>query len=116
MFVIAWVSCVYLYFLVFPCEDDSVPHELVVACSLVAPEKWESIALWLGLSDSERIEIESSSRVLKVRMQTAIEKGMQKRTEPTVKWLLRVFDQEGVARRVIEKRYLEYVAIYKQPH
>ncbi|XP_065839084.1 death-associated protein kinase 1-like [Oscarella lobularis] len=90
----------------FPTDNDSVSADLVKTCAVVAPTKWEEIGYLLtDLNTVEEIRERTNGNV--PRMIKVLETWKLRAKTPTVRKLLKWFEEVGVAREAIKKKYLE---------
>ena len=90
----------------FPADNDSVSVDLVKTCAVVAPTKWEEIGYLLtDLNTVEEIRERTNGNV--PRMIKVLETWKLRAKTPTVRKLLKWFEEVGVAREAIKKKYLE---------
>ena len=92
----------------FPADEDFVSIELIRACAAVKGSKWEEVGVYL-LSVDDLDEICKSYGGNNVRMVRVLESWNTAKS-PTVGQLLKWFEQVGVNRSYIERKYDELLS------
>ena len=91
----------------FPADEKLVPDELVRTCAIVTGSKWHDIGVLLGISLADLDEVGDSTSGAVSRMFKVLDLWRKVEGSPTVGKLLLWFDQVGVNRRAIERKFDE---------
>ena len=92
----------------FPADEDLVSIELIRACAALKGSKWEEVGVFL-ISMDHLDEIRKLYGGNTVRMVSVLESWSTAKS-PTVGQLLKWFEQVGVNRSHIERKYDELLA------